>query len=128
MIIANEDLLPLAAAVDTLTDAFDNNELLSSKTADELHDVLSRVQTRLKIPVTKGSGHSNIEHVAACFAHTLLLETSGLAGFTRSRMEHVSATTDLGTESGIASFNMESPTCSALSPLQQHQSALKSVP
>eukprot|EP00971_Amphidinium_carterae_P146201 2898109-Amphidinium_carterae.3 len=111
-VISNSDLLPLAAAVDRLSLAHMEQELLHQNEMDSLEATIdSSMHVHLKVPVAKGSGHSNVEHLASCFLHTLLLESTGRQHVGRMRMEHVSVTSDLGTESHIRSFIMQTPEC-----------------
>ena len=81
-LIANDALIPLAHAIDMLANARDDNEDLDASVIEQQNAVISSsVQVHLKLPVAKGSGHGNVEHVAACFAYSALLETSGLEAF-----------------------------------------------
>ena len=84
MVIAKDDLLPLAEAVDALAAVHSDNALLAKSVQSEYEDLLSRaVKIHLKIPVTKTSGQSSLEHVAACFAHASIVELTGLQHFSR---------------------------------------------
>ena len=106
-VIANKNLIPLAEAVDALALARAEDALLPLSAQQEHQDLISAaVQTHLKIPVGKGSGHRSVEHLGAAWAHCTILELEGLQHFKSVCREHVAVCTDLGPESGIRSFTV----------------------
>ena len=69
----------------------------------------SALAVHTKIPVSKGSGHSSVEHICACYAHASLPEIENLDHWRLVLAEHISITTDFGVEAGIQGFQVSSP-------------------
>ena len=114
--IRNDVLLELAVAVDRLSIAL-AQELLVTAAEQERMDTLIKnsVILHLRLPTVKGSGHGNIEHLVSAYAHSAVAELSDKEHFQVFLNEHVSMTTDLGTESGLCSFMLHDVAGAALS-------------
>lgn len=105
----NRDLPGLAAAVDRLIDEQEEGGELSEADRSACNrTIATTLHLHMKVPMAKGEGHSGTEHLASCFAMCNFWEAGSLEGLERACAEHVSFTSDMGTDSGIRGFRVRS--------------------
>ena len=104
----DEDLPALAAAVDSLIYARGQSLLPHDPSLRQYHDTIQDcLHIAMKLPTAKGEGTSGLEHLAACYAHCNLMEAGDLKALAKCFDEHVSFTSDMGTDSGIRGFQIK---------------------
>ena len=101
----DSSLRALADAVDTLICAGDAAVDLPPERERELNRTISAsLRVHLKMPMAKAQGHSSVEDLVSCFAVTSFWDSGSCQQLRRLCHEHISFTSDLGTDSGIRSF------------------------
>jgi hypothetical protein len=111
----NQDLPALAAAVDALINDDQQQDDSSAMTPDEVQAcnrmIAKALRIHMKTPAAKGEGHSGTEHLAGCWALMNFWEAGSVSGLERICSEHVSFTSDMGTDSGIRGFQVRIDIC-----------------
>ena len=105
------DLPSLARSVDRLT--LDQTASPCAKmTAAEAREcnkcLATGLHVHMKVPTGKAEGHSSIEHLAACWALCSYWEAGSVEELDKACAEHVSMTSDMGTDAGIRGMLMHS--------------------
>ena len=104
-----KDLVKLARTVDQLTRAKEHTDLHAEELAPANLAIQNCLHVHMKLPMAKGEGCSSLEHLTSCFAQACFFEAGSIDALQRHVRECISLTSDLGSDSGIRSFKVNSP-------------------
>ena len=67
------------------------------------------IHIAMNLPMAKGMGCGSVEHIASCFSQSQYLSCDSFDSFSLALDEHISFTSDLGTDLGLRSLQLVCP-------------------